>query len=89
MLHSGLSKAKAVLYNLLSASLAIVGVIFGLLLGQYVESFTVYILPIAAAGFIYIATADLIPELHKDVRLKNSILQLLSFLLGIGLMALL
>ena len=86
LLHSGLSKGKAILYNLLSASLAIMGVVIGLLLGSSVQSFTIYILPVAAAGFIYIATADLIPELHKETKMFKSLGQLVSFLIGVALM---
>lgn len=89
LLHSGFSKAKAILYNLLSASIAIVGVIIGLLLGSNVENFTIYFLPFAAAGFIYIATADLIPELHKETKISRSMLQLFSFILGVVIMYLL
>ena len=48
--------------------------------------YVIYILPIAAGGFIYIATADLIPELKKDINVSRSFLQLLSILIGIGIM---
>jgi zinc and cadmium transporter len=89
LLHSGFSKGKAIFYNLLSASFAILGVIIGLIFGGCVECFTVYILPIAAAGFIYIATADLIPELHKETKMSKSIIQLFSFAVGVLLMYLL
>ena len=37
-------------------------------------------------GFLYIANADLIPELHKDVKPLNSVVQIISFLAGIGVM---
>jgi zinc transporter ZupT len=40
-------------------------------------------LPIAAGGFIYIAVADLIPELQRTKELKYSILQIASVLVGI------
>ncbi len=86
LLHSGFSKAKAILFNLLSASLALVGVIIGLTLGQSIENFTVYILPVAAAGFLYIATADLIPELHKETKTSKSLIQLASFIIGVAIM---
>ena len=89
LIHSGLSKSKAILYNLISASLAILGVLIGLLLGSYIDSVVVYILPIAAAGFIYIATADLIPELHKETKMSRSFIQIVSFLLGAFIMYLL
>ncbi len=89
LIHSGFTKLKAIIYNLISASLAIIGVIIGLLLGKYIESLTIYILPIAAAGFIYIATADLIPELHKETKMSKSLVQIISFILGVYIMYLL
>jgi len=86
LLHSGLSKTKALLYNLLSASLALIGVLAGLFFGKTLENFTVYILPIAAAGFIYIALADLIPELHKEKKSRQLFVQLFSLILGLIIM---
>jgi len=89
LLHSGFSKKKAIVYNLLSASLAVLGVVIGLLLGGAIESLTFYVLPLAAASFIYIATADLIPELHKTTKMSKSVIQLISFIIGVYLMYLL
>jgi len=43
-------------------------------------------LPFAAGGFIYIASSDLIPELHKEPKLRNSAISFLVFLFGIGSM---
>jgi len=44
------------------------------------------LIPITAGGFIYIAASDLIPELHKEVDIKKSILQLVFFIFGIIIM---
>jgi len=44
------------------------------------------LLPFAAGNFIYIAVADLIPEMHKEVKVSRSVGQLVSFLIGIALM---
>lgn len=85
LLHAGFSRAKALWLNFLSALLALLGVVIVFSLGFTVE----IILPFAAGGFIYIAGADLIPELHKERRLKKSILQLNFFILGIGVMLIL
>jgi len=86
LIHSGFKYAKALFYNFLSALTAVVGAIITLLIGPQIENFTSYILPIAAGGFIYIATADLIPELKKDVGPAKSLLQLITILIGIGIM---
>jgi zinc transporter ZupT len=42
-----------------------------------------------AGGFLYIAGSDLLPELHHEVKPKNSFLQLFFMLLGIAIMTLL
>ncbi|MDP6704621.1 MAG: ZIP family metal transporter [archaeon] len=46
-------------------------------------------IPFAVGNFIYIAAADLIPEMHKETKLRKSILQFLAFLAGIGIMLIL
>ena len=83
LIHSGYSKKRALWLNFLSALLSIVGLIIALIFGNIAQNFISWILPIAAGGFIYIAVADLIPELQKTKELKYSILQILSFVLGI------
>lgn len=86
LIYSGYSRAKALLLNFLSATISIIGAIIGLLLGGQMENFITYIIPFTAGSFIYIATADIIPELHKETNIKKSFKQLLSILVGIGLM---
>ena len=86
LLHAGYTKARALWLNFLSALLAIAGVIFALILGDVSENFIVYFLPIAAGGFIYIAVADLMPELHKTKEARYSLLQFVSLIFGILLM---
>ncbi len=86
LLHGGFSKNKALLFNFLTAVTSILGAIVALLLYSYVESLTAFLIPFAAGGFIYIAGSDLIPELHKVVKIKNSLLQFLVIILGVLLM---
>ncbi|MFA4880419.1 MAG: ZIP family metal transporter [Candidatus Doudnabacteria bacterium] len=87
LVYGGLSVKKAVIFNFLSASMAILGAVIALLVGSFVAGFSSVILPIAAGGFIYIAGADLIPELHHEFNLKTSIKQLMAIISGIGIMA--
>ena len=89
LLHGGFSKTKALLLNFLTALTAIFGVIVALLLSNYVENLTTILIPFAAGGFIYIAGADLIPELHKEVKVSRSLIQFIAFICGIGIMLLL
>jgi|SRR3989344_3944335 len=86
LLYSGFSKWKALFYNFLSAAMAIIGAVIGLVLGARSEAFVLFVLPFAAGGFVYIAGSTLIPELHKECGWKESILHVLAFVVGIALM---
>lgn len=89
LIHSGYTKARALWLNFLSALTAVFGVILALALGGNAENFVKWIVPIAAGGFIYIAVADLIPELQKTKKIKYSLAQIFTVFLGIGSMLLL
>lgn len=89
LLYGGFSKHKALVINFLTALTAVLGAIAALLIGSFAGSYTKSIIAITAGGFIYIASSDLIPELHKESISGKSTLQLLSILAGIGIMGLL
>ncbi|OGZ69771.1 MAG: hypothetical protein A3D35_03200 [Candidatus Staskawiczbacteria bacterium RIFCSPHIGHO2_02_FULL_34_9] len=86
LIHSGYKRGKALFLNFLSALTAFLGLFIAFLLGQGGEVYISWALPIAAGGFIYIAVADLIPELHKTKEVKHSILQVVSVALGVLIM---
>jgi zinc and cadmium transporter len=73
----------------LSALLAIAGAVISLIIGARVDNFVHPMIPFTAGGFIYIAVADLLPELQKERSLSKSIAQLAAIISGIGLMYLL
>jgi len=85
LIYSGFSKSKAILFNFLSALLAVVGALTGFLIFKS-SSLIPYVLPIIAGSLVYIASADLIPELHKNTESKKSIILFLSFILGLSLL---
>lgn len=89
LLHAGFSAKKALLLNLLSSLLAVVGVLAALIIGSQMELASPYILALAAGGFIYIAGSDLVPELHKTSGLKIAFIQFGAIVTGVGLMLLL
>jgi len=86
LLYAGYSKKKALLFNFLSAAIAIFGAIIGIVLGSSGDKFVLYILPFAAGSFLYIAGANLIPELHKHCGWKDSLKHFLALMAGLGLM---
>jgi zinc and cadmium transporter len=87
LVYAGFSRAKALVLNLLSASLAIIGALLALTIGGQTDSFTDFIIPFTAGNFIYIATSDLFPELKKDNdKLHQAFFQLASIIIGIAIM---
>jgi len=83
LLKSGFSRKKAMLFNLLSGSTAIVfGVAAYFFMGS-IKSLIPYTLAFSASSFLYIAMADLIPEMHRKTSLKDSIKQILLISAGI------
>ncbi len=86
LLHSGMKVKKALFLNFLSALASVFGVLLVLGVGFSAEAIIEFIVPITIGGFLYIANADLIPELHKDVKVRNSVIQLCSIVFGVALM---
>ncbi len=86
LIHGGLSVKKALMFNFASALSAIVGVILALSIGVAIEDAMLYLIPFIAGGFIYIASSDLIPELHHNTNVLHSLLQLLAVIGGIIIM---
>ncbi len=89
LVHGGLEPKKALLMNLLSGLFAVAGALFVLIFGAGIKEGIIFILPLAAGGFIYIAASDLIPSLHGQRDFPRAWLQLLFILLGIFVMLLL
>lgn len=86
LIHSGYDKVKALWLNFASAVLAFLGLGVAFILGEFGEHLAEYIIPIAGGGFIYIALADLIPELHKSKKGGDFFTQVIFFIIGVGIM---
>lgn len=91
LIYGGWSKKKALFFNFISACAAILGFLMVSFFQNYTDVFERYLpyfLATAAGGFIYIACADLIPELKRN-HSENFIKHILVILAGIIAMALL
>jgi len=88
LLHSGYSKKKAFIYNMISSSTTIPASILSFFILDILESIVPFFLAISAASFIYIALSDLTPDLHQHTDFKYIIRQLAIIFIGILLMAL-
>jgi len=86
LVHSGLSRKKALMYNFGVALTAFLGAVIALAAASFVENIEFFAAPFAAGLFIYIAGTDLIPELHKNDDTATSIMEMTAFLLGVGVM---
>jgi zinc and cadmium transporter len=90
LVHSGLTVRQATLLNLASAAVAILGTATAVVAGTVAHGRVAEVLvPVTAGGFVYIATADLIPELQHDRTLRALVVQTSLIGAGIGVMALL
>jgi len=83
LIHSGYSKRKALWLNFISALASVVGLAIVIIFGNVIDGIAAWFIPIAAGGFIYIAVADLIPELQKTKNVKHSVTQLLIIIAGV------
>lgn len=86
LIHAGYTRARALFFNFLSGLTALVGALIVFFLGSEMELFGAYAAAVTAGAFIYLAAADLIPDLHKRTGLRSSIASLTAFLVGIALM---
>lgn len=68
MLGSGWKKRKVLFWNIVAASMTTLGAILTFIFQDFVEPRTGYLLALTAGMFIYIAAADLIPEIHHTKR---------------------
>ena len=88
LLDNGYGRIKALILNELSAATTLIGALSAYFWLGEMHGALPYILGIAAASFIYIAAADLIPGLHRQVTLAASLRQLGLLICGIGTIAL-
>jgi zinc and cadmium transporter len=85
LLHGGYSRARALALNLLSSLTSVVGGVIAYFALQPALGFLPYALAFAAASFIYVAVADLIPGLHRRVDLRASVEQFVFIAAGVAL----
>jgi zinc and cadmium transporter len=86
LLHSGFSRAKAIIANVGVSLMAVLGGLFGYYLSHSTEFVSANLLPVTAGAFIYIGASDLIPELKSTNTTRKILLTFTTFMLGIILM---
>jgi len=85
LLNAGFTRAKALLFNALSGLAAVLGGVVGYFVVRPWEDLFPYLLVVASSSFIYVAVADLIPQLQRRLSWRETAAQLLWLAGGLGL----
>jgi zinc and cadmium transporter len=86
LVHGGLKPRTALKLNFLTALTAVLGGAVTLAFSGAAGAVTALV-PFSAGAFVYIASTDLIPELHKEPEPSKSLLQVIALIAGVGVMA--
>jgi len=87
LLHSGMSRGRALAMNLLTSLTAVIGGVVGFYsLGNALKALP-FALAVAAASLLYVAVADLIPGLHRRVDARSSVMQVILIGAGVAMIA--
>lgn len=89
LLDAGFSRSKAFFLSLLSAMTTPAGAILSYWYLSAANQLVPYFLAVSAASFIYIASADLIPRLHRKTGALMTLRQFITLAAGIGTIVLL
>jgi zinc and cadmium transporter len=87
LVQAGLSRARALLLNLATGVASVLGAVLAYFLLRETQRALPYALAFAAAGFLYIAVAGLIPGLHRRADPRTSAIQVILIAAGIAVVA--
>ena len=88
VLQHGLGQARAALIKLsLAGGVTVVGGIMGFWLIDGHEDGLPFLLVVASSSYVYVALADLIPQLQKRLSARETSVQVLWLMAGIGLVS--
>lgn len=83
LIYGGFSRLKALVYNFLTALTSVIGALAAYFYSGAIENSSIFLISFAIGGFVYIASTDLIPEIHKEKGFKKSLVQLILLIFGI------
>ncbi|MBL7170002.1 MAG: ZIP family metal transporter [Candidatus Aenigmarchaeota archaeon] len=89
LIHGGIKPKKALLFNFVSALVAILGSLLTIFFVGSFGNIIPILLSVAAGGFIYLALVDIVPEIHKEVNNKTVVIQSVALFMGLVVMFLL
>lgn len=88
LLGAGFSRRKALLFNALSGLAAVAGGVLGYFVVEPWKPMLPYLLVVASSSFVYVAVADLLPQLQQRLTLKETAAQVAWLVAGLGLVLL-
>ncbi len=88
LLNAGFSRGRALFYNALSGLAAVAGGVVGYLLVGPFEPLLPYFLVVASSSFVYVAVADLLPQLQERLSWRDTAAQVAWLAGGLGLVVL-
>ena len=84
LLNAGYTRRRALILNLVSGGASVLGAVVAVFALDWLPQINQYVLSVAAAGFLYVAMADLIPDLHRGRIDAKTFRQLGLAIAGIG-----
>jgi zinc and cadmium transporter len=87
LINAGLSRQRALAYNAISGMAAVVGGVLGYVLIGAWQQYLPYLMVVAASSFVYVAVADLIPQLQKRLSWRETVAQIFWLAAGLGMIA--
>ena len=88
LLNAGFSRRKALFYNALSGLASVVGGVLGYFIVGPWQALFPYLLVAASSSFVYVAVADLLPQLQRRLPLRATLAQLGWIAAGLGIVVL-
>jgi zinc and cadmium transporter len=88
LINAGFSRRKALLYNALSGLAAVVGGVVGYFVVGAMQEVFPYLLVVAASSFIYVAVADLIPQMQRRLPWRDMAQQVVWIAVGLSVVIL-
>jgi len=89
LVNAGFSRQRALAFNALSSLMAIAGGVVGYYLLADSKPWLPYVLTLAASSFVYIAVADLMPQMQRRTTLRESLPQFALIAVGVVIVHLL
>jgi zinc and cadmium transporter len=85
LLHAGFSRARALAFNALSGLASVAGGVAGYFAVGPRDALFPYLIAFASASFIYVAVADLVPQLQRRLPAAETLAQVAWIAAGLGI----